>query len=533
MTYFKGFDEKLQCYNGFQFEVGKTYDTGYKEKLTDAESDLCTRHVFHFCDSIENVTKFYPLNKKRKNRICEVEPLDEIISDNSKCGSTKIKIIREITGEEFDYLVGNGSNESLMKRFHELYDGKTLNNLDIVQVGRKFNYADGEGSVISPNQWFDNCHNFKFNEQYAEVILDDYECNVMDCKCNIIDCKGKLISKQWFDWINKPDNGSYYKVCLNGKSNFLDLNGKYVSDIWFDWCDFFTFKDGKGRACVKLNNKIRTIDLDANTSVKLNTKMNYIDLNGRLISDLGFDWCENFIDGIAKVCINDKENFLDLNGEIISPYMWFDDCRDFQNGYSKVILNYKFNFINQRGELLSDIWFDDCGDFHNGFSCVELDGEFNFMKQSGELLSDIWFDECGDIFHNGLSVVKLNKKYNYIDKSGNLILKKYVDYCEREGFFNHYIEEENFNYSRYRKIIKGNKFNYIDIMTHQLISDNWIKMPIKDDKDSFYISGDDKFLVLRDDNNCKEEYEIIDNKVKVKNTSFIDFVEMKLNCIFN
>ena len=97
--FIKGFDEDLKC-RDFQFEIGQTYDTGAK----DDELKLCTNTVFHFCRSLQQVHEYY--NCKEDNRYCEIEVLGKLIEDDDKCGSNKIKIIREITGDELNRLKG-------------------------------------------------------------------------------------------------------------------------------------------------------------------------------------------------------------------------------------------------------------------------------------------------------------------------------------------------------------------------------------------------------------------------------------------
>ena len=98
--FIKGFDKNLRC-RGMQFEIGKTYDTGYTENL-----ELCSCKVFHFCKSLENVHEFYSAKAENNNRFCEIEVLGELVEDERKCGSNKIKILREITGEELAMLCG-------------------------------------------------------------------------------------------------------------------------------------------------------------------------------------------------------------------------------------------------------------------------------------------------------------------------------------------------------------------------------------------------------------------------------------------
>ena len=97
----KGFDKNLCC-RGMQFEVGKTYDTGAK----DNEIELCSNTVFHYCNSIEQVHSYYSCDPAKHNRFCEIEVLGTEVADWEKCGSNKIKIVREIVGDELKTLIG-------------------------------------------------------------------------------------------------------------------------------------------------------------------------------------------------------------------------------------------------------------------------------------------------------------------------------------------------------------------------------------------------------------------------------------------
>ena len=97
--YIKGFDKNLCC-RGFQFEVGKTYDSGLK----DEDVKICEKGAFHFCRSLQSVDEYYSV--KEDNRFCEIEVLGVLVEDDNKCCSNKIRIIREITGDELDILLG-------------------------------------------------------------------------------------------------------------------------------------------------------------------------------------------------------------------------------------------------------------------------------------------------------------------------------------------------------------------------------------------------------------------------------------------
>ena len=96
MIGYKAFDENLQC-RGFQFEVGKTYETGKaKEDLR-----LCSDTVFHFCRElhrIENVSNY----RISRSRVCEVIAEGDIVTDGDKFGTNKLTILREIPREELN-----------------------------------------------------------------------------------------------------------------------------------------------------------------------------------------------------------------------------------------------------------------------------------------------------------------------------------------------------------------------------------------------------------------------------------------------
>ena len=87
MKGYKAFDENLCC-KGFQYEVGKTYEI-------DGKPIICKKG-FHFCKGIADTYKYYQMDEK--TRICEVEALGDVVTDdNSKFCTNKIRIVTEIT----------------------------------------------------------------------------------------------------------------------------------------------------------------------------------------------------------------------------------------------------------------------------------------------------------------------------------------------------------------------------------------------------------------------------------------------------
>lgn len=103
--FIKGFDKDLRC-RGFQFEVGKTYETG----AADEDLKLCSDTVFHFCRSLQQVHDYYNVNND--NRYCEIEVLGRLIEDDCKCGSNKIRVVREISNGELQYLKGHNQGNT-------------------------------------------------------------------------------------------------------------------------------------------------------------------------------------------------------------------------------------------------------------------------------------------------------------------------------------------------------------------------------------------------------------------------------------
>ena len=101
----KGFDKDLKC-RGYQFEIGKTYEIKLPDGYELTKEDLCSDKVFHYCNSLRKVHGYYSVEPEENNRFCEVEVLGREVTDGDKCGSNKIKVIREIVGEELDILKG-------------------------------------------------------------------------------------------------------------------------------------------------------------------------------------------------------------------------------------------------------------------------------------------------------------------------------------------------------------------------------------------------------------------------------------------
>ena len=90
---YKAFDSNLRC-RDFQFEVGQTYSL-------NGELKICN-HGFHFCLKLNGVFNYYPISYD--TRVCEIEALSEVQSEENKSCTLNIKILRELSKEEIKVL---------------------------------------------------------------------------------------------------------------------------------------------------------------------------------------------------------------------------------------------------------------------------------------------------------------------------------------------------------------------------------------------------------------------------------------------
>jgi hypothetical protein len=102
VTGYKCFNENLQCYNQFQYDVGKRYK--HEGKIS-----LC-RSGFHFCRKAQDVFSYYDFDIK--NRVCEIIAHGEVFDMDNKSVTNDIEIVRELTWNEVLKLVNSGKANS-------------------------------------------------------------------------------------------------------------------------------------------------------------------------------------------------------------------------------------------------------------------------------------------------------------------------------------------------------------------------------------------------------------------------------------
>ena len=101
MKGYKVFNPDWTC-RGFQFEVGKIFEENVEP--------VCCNRGFHFCTKAADCFNYYSFNSA--NKVAEVEAFGAVdaSSENSKCCTNKIHIIRELTWHEVLDLVNIGKD---------------------------------------------------------------------------------------------------------------------------------------------------------------------------------------------------------------------------------------------------------------------------------------------------------------------------------------------------------------------------------------------------------------------------------------
>ena len=214
---YKGMWPDMTC-KGFQYEIGKSY------KTDKAELYNCG---FHACLNPINVLDYY--SKETRSRYFKVKLSGEITkctSSETKVAATEITILEEINIDE----------------------------------------------VIETTEWWKNNNVLDllyFSDGFARVKRST------DKLWNFIDKDGKILSDEWFDWVDYFNKEGFAKVQRkDGKWNFIDANGKIISNEWYRYVDYFQ----DGLAVVRRSDYL----------------WNFIDANGKILSNEWFYSVEDF-----------------------------------------------------------------------------------------------------------------------------------------------------------------------------------------------------------------------------------------------
>ena len=101
MKGYKVFNPDWTCM-GFQYEVGKTYET-------DKSVKLCAQG-FHFCKKAADCFNYYSFDSN--NKVAEVVAHGDVVEGGDKSVTNKIEIVREIEWHELLEIVNMGKNNT-------------------------------------------------------------------------------------------------------------------------------------------------------------------------------------------------------------------------------------------------------------------------------------------------------------------------------------------------------------------------------------------------------------------------------------
>lgn len=99
MKGYKVFDSNWSC-KGMQYKVG--------EKFEMIEKPIICMRGYHFCKKIVDCFNYY--NFSPSNKVAEIEAYGDIVCEEEKCCTNKIKIIRELSWEEVLKITNIGDN---------------------------------------------------------------------------------------------------------------------------------------------------------------------------------------------------------------------------------------------------------------------------------------------------------------------------------------------------------------------------------------------------------------------------------------
>ena len=199
MIGYKAFNEDLTC-KSFQYEIGKTYSI--------KESPIPCNRGFHFCKSIAETYEFYPMSEN--TRICKIEALGEIQTDDEKKYCTNvIKIIEEVTDE---WNRKGNSNSSNSGYCNSGYCNSGNSNSGYYNLGNSnsgyYNSGDSNSGYCNSG----DCNSGDWNSGDSNSGY----CNSGDCNSG--------------DWNSGDCNSGYYN---SGDSNSGDWNsGNWNSGLF-------------------------------------------------------------------------------------------------------------------------------------------------------------------------------------------------------------------------------------------------------------------------------------------------------------
>lgn len=307
----KGFDKDLKC-RGYQFEIGKTYEIKLPDGYELTKEDLCSDKVFHYCNSLRKVHGYYSVEPEENNRFCEIEVLGREVTDGDKCGSNKIKIIREIAEKELDVLRG-------------LINGNT----------GFFNSGDhnsGDCNSGDCNSGYRNSGNYNSGNRNSGY----YNSGI----CNSGSCNSGYYNSGNCNSGNYNSGGRNIGYCNSGNCNSGDHNSGY-----FNSCDY-----SSGLFCTQ-DPKVKIFDTETDMTMKEVMQTDWYRMLFKYSINLT-KWIE-YTDEEKQF---DKDK--DLIGGYLKTYTYKEACKNWWNEYTdkeKAVIMSMPNFDKDKFKQITGI----------------------------------------------------------------------------------------------------------------------------------------------------------------------------------
>ena len=228
---FKVFNPDWTC-NGFQYEVGKTFEMKESPKLCNIG--------FHFCKAAVDCFNYYGFNSD--NKVAEIIAHGEIAMGDDKSCTNKIEIVREIPWSEVLEIVNFGkSNTGYRNTGHSNTGDRNTghSNTGCSNTGHRntgdWNLTDNETGCFCSEQHkiriFDIESEMSINEwrnssAYGILYFAPYSADYLNKNGIVIKTKLNKARQEW--WNNLPQNK---RQAIKNIPNFNATKFKKITGI--------------------------------------------------------------------------------------------------------------------------------------------------------------------------------------------------------------------------------------------------------------------------------------------------------------
>jgi serine/threonine protein kinase len=164
--------------------------------------------------------------------------------------------------------------------------------------------------------------------------------------------------------------------------------------------------------------------------VRIKDKFALATLDREYLTELKYDWANDFESGLSAVRFNGKYGFVNRYGEEVIP-LEYDYVTNFKGDVAIARKNKVYYFISRQGVVLKG--YQEVGDFYQGIATFKKDGLWGYLNEQGDVIASAQFDYAYP-FVEGRAKVNHIGKYGYIDSDGKMVIPAKYD---NAGAFRH------------------------------------------------------------------------------------------------